>query len=82
MQGVNHPYIQLPLHTPIHPHCSCLLVSVYAAKCMTALVCASHLQLGLVQKQLPEDRSVVSCFTITFPAGADVRTVTSPAFDC
>lgn len=35
--------------------------SVYAAKCMTALVCASHLQLGLVQKQLPEDRSVVSC---------------------
>ena len=33
---------------------------------MATLVCASHLQLGLVQKQLPEDRSVVSCLQSHF----------------
>ena len=33
---------------------------------MATLVCASHLQLGLVQKQLPEDRSVVNCLQSHF----------------
>ena len=86
MQGVNHPHIQLPLHTPIHPHCSYLLVStfsVYAAKLVYGYFGLYFSPAAWVGSEAATWRQV-SCqlFTITFPTGADVRTVSSSAFDC
>ena len=69
MQGGSHPY------TPIHPHCSYLLVLFMLRTVWLLWSVLLTCSLGWFRSSYLKTGQQ----TITFPTGANVRTVTSPA---